>query len=150
MAFSIKDILGLGIDKTLDSVKSVITTFVPDKGLQQQINAEIDRQAHEIKIKQIELSSDILKAEVADRASARDMYKESIKSEDVFIRRFPMMLAFSILALAGLLLVGMLFFPIPEANRDIINISIGSLLGGGVVAVVNFYFGSSYEKKHKQ
>jgi len=150
MPFSIKDILGLGIDKTLDSVKSVITTFVADKGLQQQINAEIDKHAHEIKLRQLDLAKEALQAEVADKASARDMYKESIKSDDIFIRRFPMMLAFSTVALAALLLIGMLFIAVPESNRDILNISIGSLLGGGLISVIQFYFGSSYENKHKQ
>ncbi len=146
----IRDFLGIGIDKTLDSVKNVITTFVPDKGLQQQINAEIDRQANELKLKQLEVAEKAMEAEVADKASAREMYKESIKSDDVFIRRFPMILAASTLALSGILLIGMLFMPVPDTNRDIINISLGTLLGGGLGTIIQFFFGSSYEKKHKQ
>jgi hypothetical protein len=146
----IREFLGIGIDKTLDSVKNVITTFVPDKGLQQQINAEIDRQANELKLKQLEVAEKAMEAEVADKASAREMYKESIKSDDVFIRRFPMILAASTLALSGILLIGMLFMPVPDTNRDIINISLGTLLGGGLGTIIQFFFGSSYEKKHKQ
>lgn len=146
----IKELLGIGIDKTLDSVKNVITTFVKDKGLQQQLNAELDRQVHELKLKQIEYAEKAMEAEVADRASARDMYKESIKSDDVFIRRFPMLLALSIFVLTAVILIGLLFFEVPDTNRDILNISMGTLVGGGVVAVINFFFGSSYEKKHKE
>ena len=146
----IKDILSGGIDKTLTSVKNVITTFVPDKGLQQQINAEIERQATEVKLKQLELMETAIKAEVDDRADARQLYRESIKSDDVFIRRFPMILAATITALSGLILIGLIFFKIPDSNRDILNISLGTLIGGGVVAVINFYFGSSYERKHKE
>jgi len=146
----IRNLFSSSIDKTLDSVKSIITTFVPDKNLQQKINAEIDRMSHDIKVKQLNLAEKAMQAEVADKASARDMYRESIKSDDVFIRRFPMILAFSTVGLAAVLLVGMLFIEIPDSNRDILNISIGSLLGGGLTSVIQFYFGSSYENKHKQ
>ncbi len=145
----ILDFFSGGIDKTLKSVKDIVTTFVPDKGLQQQINAEIDKQAHDIKLKQMEHADKVIDAELQDRVDARKMYTESIKSNDVFIRRFPMLLAGSVLILAGIILVGMLFMEIPNANRDIINISLGSLLGSGVVSVINFFFGSSYEDKHK-
>lgn len=146
----IKEFLGIGIDKTLSSVKDVITTFVPDKGLQQKLNAEIEKQAREVKIKEMEYANKAFDAEVRDRASAREMYKQSIESDDVFIRRFPMLLASATLLLAGVLLIGMLFIPLPETNRDIINISLGTLLGGGLGTVIQFFFGSSYEKKHKQ
>lgn len=146
----IKDILSGGIDKTLTSVKNVITTFVPDKGLQQQINAEIERQATEVKLKQLELIETTIKAEVDDRADARQLYRDSIKNDDAFIRRFPMILAATITLLSGLILIGLIFFKIPDSNRDILNISLGTLIGGGLVAVINFYFGSSYERKQRE
>jgi len=146
----VKDILSAGIDKTLSSVKNVITTFIPDKGLQQQINAELERQATEVKLKQLELMETAIKAEVDDRVDARQLYRDSIKSDDIFIRRFPMILAATITILSGLILIGLIFFKIPDSNRDILNISLGTLIGGGLVAVINFYFGSSYERKHKE
>ncbi len=146
----IKDILSGGIDKTLTSVKNVITTFVPDKGLQQQINAEIERQATEVKLKQLELIETTIKAEVDDRADARQLYRDSIKNDDAFIRRFPMILAATITLLSGLILIGLIFFKIPDSNRDILNISLGTLIGGGLVAVINFYFGSSYERRQRE
>ncbi len=37
----IKELLSGSIDKTLSSVKDVITTFVQDKALQQKLNAEL-------------------------------------------------------------------------------------------------------------
>jgi hypothetical protein len=146
----IKEILGVSLDKTLNSVKSVITTFVADKGLQQQLNAEIDRQAHEIRLKQLDVVEKAMQAEVADRANARDMYRDTTKSDDVFIRRFPMFLAFGALFLSATMLIAMLFVQVPDTNRDIINISLGTLLGGSLGAVFNFFFGSSYDDKHKK
>lgn len=144
---NLKDLLGDSIDKTLTSVKNVITTFVQDKGLQQQINAEIEKQAHEIKLKQLELAEEALKAETADRANAREMYRDSIKSQDVFVRRFPMILAASVLGISAIILTALVFVKIPDTNRDILNISLGTLIGGSVTAIVNFYFGSSYVEK---
>ncbi|NMC34845.1 MAG: hypothetical protein GYA36_20685 [Veillonellaceae bacterium] len=61
-----------------------------------------------------------------------------------------MILAATITILSGLILIGLIFFKIPDSNRDILNISLGTLIGGGLVAVINFYFGSSYERKHKE
>ncbi len=145
----LKNLLSSGIDKTLGAIKGVVTTFVADKGLQQQINAEIEKHLYELKLKELDYAEKAIQAEVADRASARNMYNESIRSNDKFVRRFPMYLAGSIFAVTSIILVGLLFLAIPEGNRDILNISLGSLVGGGVVAVINFYFGSSYEKKHK-
>jgi len=146
----LKDFLSGSIDKTLSSVKDVITTFVQDKALQQKLNDEIDKRAHELKLRQLDFDEEAMKTEAADRANAREMYKESIKNDDVFVRRFPMILAASILGISGLILVALIFFKIPDTNRDILNISLGTLIGGGVVAVINFYFGSSYERKHKE
>lgn len=146
----LKEILSGSIDKTLAGVKDVITTFVQDKALQQKLNAEIDKQAYEIKLKEMEMAEEAMKTEAADRANAREMYIESIKSDDVFVRRFPMILAGSVFGISGLILLALIFFKIPDTNRDILNISLGTLIGGGVVAIINFYFGSSYEKKHKE
>ncbi len=145
----ILDFFSGGLDKTIKSVKDIVTTFVPDKGLQQQINAEIDKQAHEIKLRQMEHADKLIEAELTDRIDARKMFTASINNNDSFIRRFPMILASGVLTLSAIILIGMLFMEIPNTNRDIINISLGSLLGSGVVSVINFFFGSSYEDKHR-
>lgn len=89
----IAEILGAGIGEILTGAKGIVTTFVKDKGLEQQINAEMERSAAEIKLKHLDYAEKALQAEVDDRANAREMYKASIISDDIFVRRFPMMLA---------------------------------------------------------
>jgi hypothetical protein len=152
---NLKEIFSFGIDKALDSAKGLVTTFVKDKGLQQEINAELEKNLQALKLKEHEYKGQLLNAEVSDRANARKMNISTSKNNDVVIRRFPVFLASAVLLLSGILLVAMLFVPIPEANRDILNIAFGTLMGGGLSTVLNFYFGSSYvnddnEKEEKR
>jgi len=143
-------IFGLGIDKVLDSAKGVITTFVTDKNLQQKLTAEIEAHSHELKLKSAVYETEALKGEISDKADARVMNIASIQSTDVVVRRFPIFLAGGVLLTCAIVIIAMLFFPIPQDNRDIINISFGSLLGGGLSTILGFYFGSSYTKDKKE
>ena len=144
----LSDLLGNWIGEVLTSAKGVVTTFVKDKGLEQQINAELDRQAHEIKVKQLDLVQRQMELEVEDRVDARSMYKESIKSNDIFVRRFPMYFAIGVIVVVVIMISTMLFWEIPNGNRDILNFSIGSVLAT-LGTIATFYFGSSYSKKYE-
>lgn len=42
-----------------------------------------------------------------------------------------------------LIVIIMMFHPIPPENKDLVNIAIGALLTGGLAAVVSFYFGAA-------
>ena len=53
--------------------------------------------------------------------------------------------AYITLALSVLVIVGLFFFNVPEKNKDLLNIVIGSLIGW-TGAVVSFYFGNSDQK----
>ena len=54
-------------------------------------------------------------------------------------------IAYITLALSVLVIVGLFFFNVPEKNKDLLNIVIGSLIGW-TGAVVSFYFGNSDQK----
>lgn len=54
-------------------------------------------------------------------------------------------IAYTTLALSVLVIVGLFFFNVPEKNKDLLNIVIGSLIGW-TGAVVSFYFGNSDQK----
>lgn len=145
----LSDIVGGSIAEVLTGAKSVITTFVKDKGLEQQINSELEKQANQIALKKLELAEKAMQSEVADRADARSMYKQSMVSNDIFVRRFPMFLAIVLGGAAVLLTLMLLFVPIPDTNRDILNFASGTMWGI-VSTVATFYFGSSYEGKHSK
>lgn len=51
-------------------------------------------------------------------------------------------IAFVALGIAVLAIIGLFFIDIPEKNRDLVNIALGSIIGWGG-AVVSFYFGNS-------
>ena len=51
-------------------------------------------------------------------------------------------IAFVALGIAVLAIIGLFFIDIPEKNRDLVNIALGSIIGWGGV-VVRFYFGNS-------
>lgn len=142
----ITDFFGNTISEVLDSAKGIVTTFVKDKGLEQQITAELDKRVYELKQRQIDLLVEQMKADNADRADARSMTKDIIKSDDKFVRRFPMIFAAGILLVAVVMVLVMLFVAIPNDNRDIINFAIGSILGC-LGTIATFFFGSSYYGK---
>lgn len=89
-----------------------------------------------------------MELEVEDRVDARSMYKESIKSNDIFVRRFPMYFAIGVIVVVVIMISTMLFWEIPNGNRDILNFSIGSVLAT-LCTIATFYFGSSYSKKYE-
>lgn len=140
------NLIGNGIAETLESAKSVVTTFVKDKGLEQQINAEISKQEHAIVSRQIDLAQQEMQGVFADKADAREMYERLAENDDKFVRRFPMYLAAIVGGSAVLIVVFLFFFSIPDRNRDILNFAAGTLLGT-LSTIVTFYFGSSYEGK---
>ena len=51
-------------------------------------------------------------------------------------------IAFLALGIAVLSIIGLFFIDIPDKNRDLVNIALGSIIGWGG-AVVSFYFGNS-------
>lgn len=142
----LKGIFSIGVDKALDSLKGVVTTFVKDKALGQQIEAEMVKAANELKMAEMEFDKSVIASEVADRASARAMNIETMKNDDKFIRRFPVYLAYSVVVLCFVSLIGLYFVPVPDANRDMLNFIQASLFTGGLGTIVGFYFGASYAK----
>ena len=144
-----KELFGLGIDKALDAAKGVVTTFVKDRGLQQQIDAEFQRLQVELREKEMEQVQKMAELEQNDKANARAMNIESMHSNDPVVRRFPVFLAGGVLLIA-LFAVGALFFvPIPQENRDILNMAIASLVTGGITTILGFYFGASYRNNQQ-
>lgn len=144
-----KELFGIGIDKALDAAKGVVTTFVKDKGLQQQIEAEFQKLQIELKEKELENAQKMAELEQDDKVNARQMNIESMHNSDPIIRRFPVFLAGGILLLSFFAVGALFFVKIPDSNRDIINMTIGSLVTGGVTTVLGFYFGASYRNNQQ-
>ncbi len=91
----------------------------------------------------------LLELDYQDRDSARDMNKVTSKSDDKFVRRFLYYLASAIILFSFSLIVMMFFVEIPESNQRILDMCVGIVIGTGLVAVMNFFFGSSQGSKEK-
>lgn len=55
-------------------------------------------------------------------------------------------LAYMVVAMSFLCVLGLFFIEYPDKNRDLLNVSLGTLLGLSS-AVIAFYFGSTNKQK---
>jgi len=107
--------------------------------------SEEEKEAAIAYARQLEL--DIFNAEIQDLNSARDMNKESLKSTDAFVRRFPYWLAAGILFIS-MLFMGLILFGEFAIVDDVAWMIVGTLMSG-FTTVIAFFFGSSIGSKMK-
>lgn len=48
--------------------------------------------------------------------------------------------------IVSVILIILCFIPIPAANKDLMTMSMGAIIGSGVVTIIGYYFGSSETK----
>jgi hypothetical protein len=53
-----------------------------------------------------------------------------------------------VVAISAIIIICLIFQPLPEVNKDIVNIALGALLGMAVT-VVGYFFGSSKSSSDK-
>jgi hypothetical protein len=89
------------------------------------------------------------KLRTEDTKNAREAQSGRDKNDDPFIRRFTYVYAFLITGLTFMFIFMAAFFPalfdkkLPEQSWRIIDTVLGFLLGVGLSAIIQFYFGSS-------
>lgn len=59
-------------------------------------------------------------------------------------------LAFAIVTWCFIIVLVMLFHPIPPDNKDLLNMVIGFVFGGTLSGVIGFFFGSSKKQNNYQ
>lgn len=118
------------IDSLLESANDLIGKFVPDQTKQQEFKAELK------------------KLEVADRMNARDLHAKRLQSKDPLIRRIVPIIAICIMLFYFLMIAGLYFVEIPEANQALINVALGIIGTGLFGGVVGFYFGNSQKQNN--
>jgi len=79
----------------------------------------------------------------ADRASARELQKSALASEDTFSARFIYYYAWTITTVTFAYIFAITFAEIPEGNHRFADTVLGFLLGTGLAAIINFFYGSS-------
>jgi multisubunit Na+/H+ antiporter MnhB subunit len=53
-----------------------------------------------------------------------------------------------VVGISAMIVAMLVFYPLPETNKDIVNIALGALLGQGVT-VISYFFGSSKSSADK-
>lgn len=91
----------------------------------------------------------MVEAEIKDRANARDMQKEAIRSSDPFVRRFTyyFITVWSIFAMTYIPFIT--FGSIPEENVRFADTILGFMLGTVMASMFSFLLGSSFGSRAK-
>jgi hypothetical protein len=91
----------------------------------------------------------LVKAEAADKASARGMQVEALKQEGWLAKNFVYLLA-SFWTVATIIYIGFITFgSIPEANVRFADTILGFLLGTVIATIINFFMGTSFSSRIK-
>lgn len=130
----------------------------------QSINQAVSSASQEqlIKIKELDLQfqvkmqelgfntlDSLVKAEAADKDSARKMQVEALKQEGWFAKNFVYLLA-SFWTVATVIYIGFITFgSIPEANVRFADTILGFLLGTVIATIINFFMGTSFSSRIK-
>jgi len=92
---------------------------------------------------------DELKLSLTDTEGARNMQVEALKQNDIYSKRFIYRLATYLLTFSFIYISGVTFFEVPAANKDIVNLITGTIIGYCLNGVVGFFFGSSHGSMQK-
>lgn len=122
-------------DATEEAVAAAITGASPDMLLKLK---ELDQAFAK---QMAELGVELERIDASDRANARE--REKVMKDWV-----PSVLAVTNVGAFFVLLFLILNRQIPDANRDAFNILLG-MLGGNMLTVMTYYFGSSHGSKSK-
>lgn len=134
----------------IGSVTTMIDEVVTNKEEREALKMAAQKQVQEYTVKMEELAQESDKMYIDDKANARDMQKAALLQNDLFSKRFVYYLALSLIGATILFDYFLLFKEIPTANKDMVNTIAGMLNSGGVIAIVQFFFGSSKGSSDKQ
>lgn len=132
----------------IEKIGGVADKFIQTKEEKDAFNLELLKVKSDIEYKAAELEAKIDESYLKDTQDARNSYvkiQESDKASWLSKNTLPILTLLITLGFFGLLTF-MLMYDVPTANKDILNIMLGSL-GTAWITVVAFYFGSSQGSK---
>lgn len=95
------------------------------------------------------VAHDLIKLDMADIQSARNMQIAALQQADVFSKRYIYYLA-SVVIVAAIAFGIMLFYvDVPEGNKRLVEMFSDIFLFAGAVMVLQFFFGSSNGSREK-
>lgn len=100
----------------------------------------------ELELQRIDLET--FKAEIEDRSNARSREIEFMKASGGRDWMMGAVVIFTLLASAFFVVV-LSFYRIPEENHRLFDVLLGAITGSGLMAVLNYYLGSSRDSRKK-
>jgi hypothetical protein len=151
IASIVSGLIANGLPKVADAVIEKGVDYVQDKlGVELKPEAEMKPEdvacLKEATMKHAEFMVD---AEVKDRANAREMATQAMKSDDPFVRRFTyfFIIAWSVFAMAYIPFIT--FVNIPDQNIRFADTILGFMLGTVMASMFSFILGSSFGSRLK-
>ncbi len=139
----------LGYDVPADKEK--LTQAVTGATQEQLIKLKELDQAFQIKMQELGFNTldSLVKAEVSDKASARQMQVEALKQDGWFSKNFVYLLA-TFWTIASVVYIGFVTFgDIPTANVRFADTILGFVLGTVIATIINFFMGTSFSSRVK-
>ena len=127
----------------IGSITEGIDSLITNKEERLALQMQIDKQLQDYTTKLTELANTLEVEYVKDVQSARVMQQSALQQEDIFSKRFVYYLSIGLIGAALLFDFTLFFANIPDDNRDMINMALGTLNSLGFASVVSFFLGSS-------
>jgi hypothetical protein len=144
---AVKGMLGSG--NIVDSLTKAVDTFVTTDKEREALKQEMLKIQQDYDIQKGAQLADLEKSYLADTANARDMQKAALGQEDKFSKRFIYYLAaFVLISTIGFGIM-LCLYPIPDANKRMVEMFFDVFLFSGALSVLYFFFGSSHGSMRK-
>ena len=139
-------LVGLGVDFVGDMIESHGEDLVTE-GIKKVTGVDIGSgkklsPGDIAKIKAMKM--DELELAMKNVANARNMQASALAQSDVFSKRFVYYYAIGITGFTFIYIFAITFLNIPEDSVRFADTVLGFLLGVGLSAIINFFYGSSY------
>lgn len=151
VASIISGLVANGLPKLADAVLEKGVDYVEGK-LGVQLKPEEEMTAADVKAlreRAMQHEEFMVEAEIKDRANARSMAVEAMKSSDPFVRRFTyyFIMFWSLFAIVYIPCIT--FVAVPEGSVRFADTILGFLLGTVMASMFNFLLGSSFGSRLK-
>lgn len=151
VASIISGLLANGLPKVADAVMEKGVDYVEGKlGVKLKPEDEMTAEdAKAIRERAMQHEEFLIDAEIKDRANARSMAVEAMKSSDPFVRRFTYYFIAFWSLFAIIYIPCITFVAVPESSVRFADTILGFLLGTVMASMFNFLLGSSYGSRVK-
>jgi uncharacterized membrane protein YgaE (UPF0421/DUF939 family) len=153
MAFSIWELLKKpaadAASTLIGSVTGMIDEVVTNKEERETLKMQAQKQVQDYTVRLEELAQASEKSFLEDRQNARTMQVAALAQNDLFSKRYVYYLA-TFWSVAGVAYIFAAPYLEQMGNGQIVNTTLGFLLGTIVATVINFFFGSSKGSADKQ